>query len=332
MYAIAQVTDGVAGATPWLMTPIKPAAADTTVGSTEKVTVTFADGAAGSGKRTFVFRTHMNSATAAPPYFFLADAGSSASTYVDDHTTDPQLGVEYPGGTSVLGNGAATWYLPPSGDSCPESATMAVWLDGEILIATGVRGTISQIQLPAGGISKCTFQGQGLYTDPVAVANPAFSARSTPPQFQAAGCKIWYEDPANLGQMYASTGTVAPFQPKVKSVTISTGTQVTERRDANAANAVTELGIVRKFQPRFGITYEGDVTYPAIKSMKNGLYAYSGCIVGPATNGRRIKINAARLRYQTNPTYGDSEGYRTFDSTWIAGAGGGSDYLSFLLY
>lgn len=339
-YAIARVKDSSIASneiTPSAMSKLTLAAAEFEVtaghvtAGTRAVTVTFVaadtiDGAA-AGSRTFVFRSLKATVGAtAAPYYFVGETGATATSFID-YGPDTSLGVPYPGGGTPLGIGAlasakGVWYIPDKENF--ESASMAIWNDAYVHLLKGARGNVSQLQLRAGDVGRLTMQIRGLYTDnPIPEANPSFIARSTPPKFESALCSILPEgDTAG----YFTTAV----SPRVKQVTLMTGTQLNERRDANQANSMTEIAIAKKFQPRFGINFEVDTGYNAIKAMGDGKLAHSGFTIGGTTAGTRITVAVARMRYQTAPPYGDADGYNVHDANWVPGAGGGRDFMSFL--
>jgi hypothetical protein len=342
-YGIATLTEPAIAGNSWAMTALVLAAADTTVTSNQKVTVSF--GAAGAGKQTAIFRSLIHATAAVGPWFLVGTAGAAATSFIDDHTHDTHLGPPYPGDETAISaplTDAAVWFVPATAFTVTntpihyESASSCTWLNinaddatglntAFVHLSSGVRGTITQMQAVSGNPARITFQLRGTFNDPVAEGMRIIGARSTPPKFQSAGVFIRPEDIAAIGKF------TSVFSPCVKQITLTTGTQLTERRCANDENAIAEIGITRKFQPRFGINFESDADYNVLKAMGNDLYSMSGATIGQAV-GRRIQVRVPRMRYQASPPYGDADGYRIHDANWVPGSGGGEDWMSFLHY
>lgn len=312
-YATSKVTIGTYG-TAWTNTALKVATADVAPTANQAVTVTVDD--PGSGKEAWIFRSCGHVSASVAPYYYIGKVANGATTFIDYGTADTNLGPPFPadfdnaaGGGANVALAAGSWCVPR--DSAFESASFAFWLDGYIVLLKGARASLTQLTAEAGGIPDMTMRVMGLYSgDPISESIPEDVSNSTPPKFESAGITILPENSANLG-MYTTS-----FTPVVKTATFMTGTQLQERRNANAANSVTEIGIVQRFQARYGLNFEADTSYNPVAAMKNGYKARSSFQMGTGV-GSRIVCYAPQLRFQAQPPFADASGYRVHDANWV---------------
>lgn len=174
-----------------------------------------------------------------------------------------------------------------------ESIGIDAYLDGYRHQIPDAFGTFT-MEAAAGEYCKVTFELTGLYIAPTVVAIPSQTFElDKAPAFKSAAC------------------TIAGETVVLKSFRLVWGTERTERRDANAANAVKGISITDR-NPTLNMVVEVDT---ALRNYFNDVSTTDTVPVlwQVGTDvGNRVKFNVPQAQLLANP-YGEADQLRTFD-------------------
>lgn len=214
-------------------------------------------------------------------------------------------------------------YRPITTRTDQKSATIRFSKDGIRHVATNVRGNMS-LDINVGSFGVCTFNLQGVYSDPTDTANPSATYSTiTPPVAVNAGLAI--------GGWDMSTTAATQMQ-------IDLANTVTVRNDFNSADGVAGIEIT-------GRGTNGSIN-PEVAALsdhnpwtlwKNGttqkIYATLG-----SSAGERIRLLVPKAQYQ-NFSYQDRDGIAAYQFPFLcqgdneaAGGTGGDDEFYMIFY
>lgn len=192
-------------------------------------------------------------------------------------------------------NAASSVVYDPRSSSF-ESVAMNFWLDGFKHIVTGAYGTFT-MEAAAGEGVQVTWDVTGLYTEPTVDAIPTQTLETIQP--------VTFESAA---------GWIAGQGVIIKSFRFTMGTVVSERPDANSANALKGLRITDR-DPRLDITVEVDTDFRNYFADLNAATTHSVSFQLGTASGNRMVFEAGQAQVLSMP-YGENAGLRTFDLSY----------------
>lgn len=189
-------------------------------------------------------------------------------------------------------NAASSVVYDPRSSSF-ESVAMNLWLDGYKHIITGAFGTFT-MEATAGEGVQVTWDIMGLYTEPTIDAIPTQTLETIQP--------VTFESAA---------GWIAGQGVIIKSFRFTAGVVVSERPDANSANALKGLRITDR-DPRLDMTVEVDTDFRNYFADLNAATTHSVSFQLGTASGNRMVFEAGQAQLLNMP-YGENAGLRTFD-------------------
>lgn len=185
-------------------------------------------------------------------------------------------------------------YAPRSSNF--ESLAMELYMDGYKHVMAGAYGTVT-FEAAAGEGMRCTFDMTGLYAEPTVVAIPAQTLETVKaPTFVSASAFI-------AGQAVV-----------LKSVRFTLGVAVSERLDANAANALAGL-IITDRNPTVEMVVEVDTFFRNYFADLTAATTHALSWTLGTTSGNRTVFSFPQAQLTAHP-YGDSNSIRTFNLSY----------------
>jgi hypothetical protein len=219
----------------------------TVTGGPKQININFAN-APGAGKVWRVYRTK-NGATGR--FYFVGDTVPNGTTFVDN-VPDDELDISREARTTT-GTGADGSFFYPLSEHHP-SGRIKVFLHSHYRVLKGARANWT-LDAEAGRAMPMRWDVVGLYSPGTAGANPSLGLLNPgiPFIFRKASLTLFK---TTRGKTGSATGGNVPAV--VKSVSITPGTPTDNRRDASTDTGVKEIGIHRRFDPRFEVVFEVD--------------------------------------------------------------------------
>lgn len=248
--------------------------------------------AATAGKVFRIYRTKAGGNN----YYFVAEMSSGAAqTYVDS-TPDDDLDISRSPVTTTGG----TFFYPLS-EHFP-SAQIKVFMHSHSRTLIGARGTWT-LDAEAGRAMPMRWDINGLYNAAAAEANPSIGVLNPGIPFIFRNAVLTLAK-TTRGQ---TSGTGATITAIVKSVSITPGTPLDNRRDASTSTGLKEIGIHRRFDPRFEVVFEvdRDFAFDAVEEY-NKMTLFSGVLkVG---SGPVVRFHFPNMQIMDAPALVNQDG------------------------